>query len=99
MKDLDGNFPLHHAVKGAKKSIEVLELVLKNGGNIDVNQKNKKNETSLHFAAKFPTDQMNLTIPMLLENGADKTCTNSDKKTPEQIARELGHLFTAELLQ
>ena len=87
------------AVRNAKNSTEILALVLSNGGMTSINQKTREGQTSLHYAARYPTDQSDLIIPLLLDNGANKSSVDKKNQTAEQLARSLRHFPTAELIK
>ena len=87
------------AVRNAKNSTEILELVLSNGGMTSINQKTREGETCLHYAARYPTVQSKHIIPLLLDNGANKSSVDKNNQTAEQLARSLTHFPTAELIK
>ena len=64
--------------------------------NVTYNMKTKKGWSSLICAA----DEGNVDcLSLLLENGADKNRKDFEEKTPEEVAREMGHFAIAELVQ
>jgi hypothetical protein len=61
-----------------------------------INWANKCGSTALHFAAGRGSSAV---MRVLLAHGADPTCEDFYGKTPAQIARNLGELSTAKLLE
>ena len=88
------------AVLKTNESTDILELVLQKGGNITVNNPDElQKRTSLHYAALNPSKQTKKVLGLLMESGADNGMEDSDEMTPEDLANELGHFATAELIR
>lgn len=83
--DSNGNTPLHIAVSFYRHAItkKVLEI------GVPINTQNKKGQTALHIASKPRSviKEQKLVVLELLKHGADKTITDSDNKTPFNIAK------------
>jgi ankyrin repeat protein len=75
--------PLHSAVAG--KHVEIAELLLKHGA--DVNAKQQNDLTPLHSAAANGHAAM---VKLLVDNKADIHAKSSDGKTPSDLAKEKG---------
>ena len=68
-------------------------MLLANGANMEI--KNQLRETPLHSAAyKNSIDAARL----LLDNGAEVNVVDSDKKTPQQVARKNGNNELADII-
>ena len=65
----------------------VLEL-LENCGVETVNHQNSDDETSLHYAALFPSSFSEALIKLLFKYGVDASITNNENKTAEQVASD-----------
>ena len=76
-----------------------MELVLNNGGAETVNEENEYGQTSLHTAARFPTNKNKEVLKLLLDNGADKEYLDKNDFTPEALAEERGYFATAEFIK
>jgi ankyrin repeat protein len=92
-KNVNGNTPLHSAVKREKwrevfpltdrkpEDLSMTRFLLKEGAN--VNAKNNKGNTPLHIAVQLNSGNL---IQLLLDYGADVNLKNKKGKTPKDIA-------------
>ena len=83
---------IHEAARTG--NIEVVKQYLAAGG--DVNAKNKKGKTPLHFAAIYDHQEI---AELLIAEGADVNTMSNKGKTPLDWAIEEGHTETADLLR
>jgi hypothetical protein len=92
VKNVNGNTPLHYAVRNGH--VEITRLLLENGA--EVNVKSVGGFTPLHWAAwNGHVDILHL----LDENGADLEVQNNDGRRALHIAASYGHLpFIQELI-
>jgi hypothetical protein len=92
VKNVNGNTPLHYAVRNGH--VEITRLLLENGA--EVNVKSVGGFTPLHWAAwNGHVDILHL----LVENGADLEVQNNDGRRALHIAASYGHLpFIQELI-
>lgn len=94
VKDNTGKTPLHIAV--IKERYEVVELLLKNGANVNcAYPKYGINYTPLHFAVEKGNIEI---VNLLLSNGALVDAKTVTSETPLHIATEKGHLAIVETL-
>jgi len=92
--DKDGTTPLMHAAcadRRFKETVEAyrlrnLNVLLQNGA--DVNTKNNRGLSALHYAARLGVPSVN---KLLLEAGANPTAKTNDGKTPADMAKEAGY--------
>ena len=80
--DATGSTPLHHAAGFA--SIDTMTLLLENGA--DVNAKNRRQSTPLHWAIH---DQAK--VRLLLDRSAHVNAKNVEGQTPSYLAASLGN--------
>ena len=87
-KDTNGMMPLHIASK--RNSLEVVVALLKTlkSQKGSINERDKLGNTPLHYATQTGKKDM---VTKLLKAGADSSLRNRKDKTPQDIARELGH--------
>ena len=81
--DFIGRTALHYAVD--EKKYWAVETLLKY--DIDINGKDRKGWTPLHYAT-FPWKENKKILILLLENGADPTIKNNEGNTPKDFADE-----------
>lgn len=86
-----GVAPLHSAAAG--RHLPVVRLLLAGGAN--VNDRQNGNWTALHSAAQYGDREIAVE---LLRNGADRYATNSEDKTPADLARDGRHNEVAAIL-
>lgn len=79
-KDIGGNIPLQYANFISAGNMEIAELLLKNGTDINV-MFNGRN-TQLHIAVLNSDIKL---IKLLMDHGADKTIKDIDGKTPAEL--------------
>ena len=93
-KDPMGNTDLHYiAMNGQSQLTNQQKVILKFAS--DINIKNKKGYTPLHFAVQYDKFEM---VKVLLENGAKINTQNNDKMTPLHIAAWEGNVGMTKLL-
>ena len=80
--DAAGNTPLHHAA--GYGNLNVFKLLLDNGA--DVNAKNRRKSTPLHWAIRDEAK-----VRLLLEKGAEINARQNDGRTPLYLAASLGN--------
>ena len=68
------------------KTIDIVLELLERCGAETVNHQDSNKETSLHYAAFFPSENSRELIKMLFKYGADPSIKNFDYKTAEQVA-------------
>ncbi|XP_033210258.1 putative ankyrin repeat protein RF_0381 [Belonocnema kinseyi] len=66
-----------------------------NRGNVDLNQRDFENRTSLHFAALYGRDNQ---VKQLIQLGANVNLKSSDNETPLHMAARKRHVETVEVL-
>lgn len=97
---VDDGFPsLHLAIdRTGPDRAEVVVMLLDSGA--DVNQRGANDWTPLHRAACKAPAPLDL-IALLIEHGADRAARTriDDFATPEEEARLLGHMATADFLR
>ena len=96
-----GNTPLVSALIGCdnkKVKIDVLDLLMKNGA--DINSVNDDGDSILHVAVKatFRQSISNKIIERLIDHGADKTMTNNQCLTAGQLAFQVNNAKLGTLL-
>ena len=86
-----GQTALHLAVTRDNPNLEIIQLLIDKGADINVRDK-RRNQTPLHFAAKKEKKQA---VELLLENNADPYKKDISGKTPKQLAanKEILDLF------
>ena len=75
------NLPLHLALLSNKN--DIVQLLLQYDPDSQVNSKNSKGETSLHFAYKYSEESVDL----LLSHGANPTIRNDAGLVPQQMQK------------
>jgi ankyrin repeat protein len=84
----------HQALKYAARNghNEVVKVLLA-APNVDINHAETNGSTALMLAARRGHHEV---VKTLLNEGADKTKTNKQGQTAEQLARENVHIYVAE---
>ena len=87
-KNKNGMMPLH--IASQRNSLEVVVALLKALKNEkgSINERDKLGNTPLHYATQTGKKDI---VKRLLRAGADSSLRNWKDKTPQDIARELGH--------
>jgi uncharacterized protein len=83
--------PLHAAAAG--RNLPIVRALLEHGA--APNARQQKGYTALHSAAN---NGDKATVELLLAQGADRTLTDDDGKTPAQVAKDAGHADVAAML-
>lgn len=84
VKDTNGRLPTHLAA--LKGYVEIMEILLSKGADIESNDKEKR--TPLHYAAEAGSRQM---VEFLLAKGALTMPEDRKRKTPKDLANMNGH--------
>jgi len=85
VRDKYHNTPLHFAA--FKGNLEIIQLLLSSSYPIDIDAKNNKGETPLHWAAKN-SDNLRV-VKLLIEKAAKLDSLNNEQETPFMIAADI----------
>eukprot|EP00731_Ephydatia_muelleri_P018033 Em0011g73a len=98
LNDVNESTPFHHAsVEESPVYLNVLfEVADKAGITVDINKRDKCQQTPLHCAALC---NRHTSIKTLLERGALKDITDGEGKTALDLAKEVGGEYTVKLLK
>lgn len=91
-KDANGRLPAH--LVALKGYVEIMEILLSKGADIECYDKEKR--TPLHYAAEAGSMQM---VEFLLAKGAKLTPQDIKHKTPKDLANMNGHGDIIEILK
>ena len=89
----NGMTPLHWAAEGGGKRI--VQLLLRQGGQLYVNSADDEGDTPLHLAARTGNEEI---VQLLLDAGTDMFATNNKDLTPLDMALNAGKEKVVELL-
>lgn len=92
MKDTNGRLPTH--IAALKGYVEIMEVLLSKGADIESND--KENRTPMHYAAEGGSKQM---VEFLLAKGAKSNSEDKKHKTPKDLANMNGHGDIIEILK
>ena len=85
-KDINGDSPLHHAIRNS--SLKITNILIQNNANVNI--QNNSGETPLHFAC---SNENNDIIDILLKNGANPNLQDFDyQNTPMTYLITLNNL-------
>ena len=91
-KDANGRLPTHLAA--LKGFVEIMEVLLSKGADVESNDKEKR--TPMHYAAEAGSKQM---VEFLLAKGAQANPEDRKHKTPKDLANMNGHGEIIEILK
>ena len=92
IKDTKGRHPAH--VAASKGYVEIMEILLSKGADIESIDKEKR--TPMHYAAEAGSKPM---VQFLLAKGALATAEDKNRKTPKDMANMNGHGEIIEIIK